>query len=443
EFERLMEAQRDRARAAQKKEIVVAATEGDTAADLKPTEFLGYTETRAKTQLLEIVRTDKDAFLVFDQTPFYAEMGGQAGDIGTVIVDGQTLAIADTVKDKAGRHLHKVDGSALGSQLSALSRGASAELSVDLQRRRAISRHHSAAHLIHWALRKVLGTHVRQAGTSKTPDRMRFDFSHFEAMTPAQLREVEQLVNEKVIDNAPVSAYETEFDKKPEGTLAFFGDKYGRIVRVVDIGGYSRELCGGTHVTTTGEIGLIKIVAEMAIAAGTRRIEAVAGQPALAFVDAHEAALKTVAAHLNAGPQDVVAKLESLLAHQKETEKKLKAFEQRAAANLADELAAKATARDGLKFVTAVVESDSQESLRSLGSQILHKLGEGVVTLGAALGDRAALVVYCSPAAIKAGHQAGKLVGELSAKIGGKGGGKPDFAMGGGKEPAKLADVLR
>lgn len=445
EFERLMEGQRERARAAQKKEIVVAATEGETA-DLKPTTFLGYTMTRTTTAgpatLVDIVQTEKDTFLVFDQTPFYAEMGGQAGDTGTALINGQLIHIVDTVKDKSGRHLHKVD-SALGSGLSALTRGASAELSVDAARRRAISRHHSAAHLIHWALRKVLGTHVRQAGTSKTPERMRFDFSHFEAMTAAQLREVEHLVNERVIDNAPISAYETEFDKKPEGTLAFFGDKYGRIVRVVDIGGYSRELCGGTHVTTTGEIGVIKIVAEMAIAAGTRRIEAVAGQAALDFIEARENALRAVSAHLNAGSQDVVSKLESLLAHQKEIEKKLKAHEQRAAANLASDLAEKAITRDALKFVTAVVEVSDQEALRSLGSQILHKLGEGVVTLGAALGDRASLVVYCSPAAIKAGHQAGKIVGELSAKIGGKGGGKPDFAMGGGKDPAKLAEVLR
>jgi alanyl-tRNA synthetase len=450
EFEKLMGQQRERARAAQKKEIVVAATEGETAADLKPTKFLGYTMTRTTTAgpatLVDIVHADQDTFLIFDQTPFYAEMGGQAGDTGTALIDGQLLQIVDTVKDKAGRHLHRVaSDSDLKSQISNLKSavGAMAELAVDASRRRAISRHHSAAHLIHWALRKVLGTHVRQAGTSKTPDRMRFDFSHFEAMTPAQLREVEQLVNEKVIDNAPVSSYETEFDKKPEGTLAFFGDKYGRIVRVVDIGGYSRELCGGTHVTTTGEIGVIKLVAEMAIAAGTRRIEAVAGQAALNFIDAHENALRAVSAHLGAGPQDVVQKLESLLTHQKETEKKLKAHEQRAAATLAAELADKASTRDSLKFVTAVVETSDQETLRSLGSQILHKLGEGVVTLGAALGDRASLVVYCSPAAIKAGHQAGKIVGELSAKIGGKGGGKPDFAMGGGKEPAKLAEVLR
>jgi alanyl-tRNA synthetase len=273
---------------------------------------------------------------------------------------------------------------------------------------------------------------------------MRFDFSHFEAVTPAQLREVEQLVNEKVLDNAKVETYETEFDKKPEGTLAFFGDKYGKYVRVVDIGGYSRELCGGTHVSTTGEIGLIKVVSEAAIAAGTRRIEAVAGQAALDYIAQREAALTAVSTALAASPLEVAKKLETLLAQQKETEKQLKVFQQKAIGELAADLASKATDRDGLKFVSAVVTVDAPETLRSLGSQVLAKLGEGVVQLGAAFGpDKLSLAAFASPAAIKAGHQAGKIIADLSGKLGGKGGGKPDFAMGGGKDTAKLAEVLK
>ncbi len=446
EFERLMDLQRDRARAAQKKEIIVAAKEGDAAASYEASIFTGYvidTDKPVPAIVTDVVRSGDDVFLVFDRTPFYAEMGGQAGDSGTAVVAGQTIAIVDTVKDKAGRHLHKIDPKLNLAASAPELQDAAAQLTIDFERRRAISRHHSAAHLIHWALRKTLGTHVRQAGTSKTPERMRFDFSHFEAVTHEQLREIERLVNERVIDNARVETYETEFDKKPEGTLAFFGDKYGAVVRVVDIGGYSRELCGGTHVTTTGEIGLIKVVAEMAIAAGTRRIEAVAGQAAFEFVAQRDAALAAVNARLNSGTHDVAQKLEAVLAHQKELEKKLKAFEARASAALADDLAAKAVTRDGLKFVTAVVSVEAQDALRSLGSQVLAKLGEGIVTLGAALGDKAALVAFCSPGAIKAGHQAGKIIGEISAKIGGKGGGKPDFAMGGGKDVAKLKDVLK
>jgi alanyl-tRNA synthetase len=420
-------------------------------------KFLGYDQLTAEATVTDVVKTDKATFLVFDQTPFYAEMGGQAGDHGAAKIDGQTFAIIDVVKDKSGRHLHELapacalDVSKLPDAGRSLI-GKKARLGVSPLTRRAISRHHTSAHLIHWALRKVLGTHVRQAGTSKTKHRLRFDFMHFEQVKPGQLREIERLVNDKILENAPVYYAQVPYSEvkgRPD-ILQFFGDKYGDIVRVVQIGGeqstlngYSMELCGGTHVTTTGEIGLIKIVAEMAIAAGTRRIEAVAGQPAYDFVSDEENALKTISSKLNAGPQDVVHKLDSVLAHAKELEKKLKAYEQRAAASLADDLAAKAQTRDGLKFVSALVSVDQQEALRPLGAQILAKIGEGVVTLGAALGDRASLVVFCSPAAIKAGHQAGKIVGALSAQIGGKGGGKPDFAMGGGKDATKLPEVLR
>ncbi len=440
-FGQAMEKQRERGRASQKKDVIVATTEGAVTAEA--TKFVGYeidATHPTHATLVDIVKGEKATFLVFDQTPFYAEMGGQVGDAGHALIGGTKIDLVDCVKDKAGRHLHKV---AVSDQLSAVSVGEAATLSVDLARRRAITRHHSATHLLQWALRKVLGTHVRQSGTHKTPERLRFDFSHFEAVTAAQILEVEQLVNAKVLDNSRVVSAEIEFAKKPEDVLAFFGDKYGKYVRVVDIGGYSKELCGGTHVATTGEIGIIKIAAEMAIAAGTRRIEAVAGQPALDFIAQREAALAAVSAHLSAGPVDVAKKLESVLAHQKELEKQLKVFQQKASAGLAEELAAKATERDGLKFVSAVVAVDTPESLRSLGSQVLAKIGEGVVTVGANFEGRASLAVFASPAAIKAGHQAGKRVAELAAKLDGKGGGKPDFAMGGGKDGSKLAEVLR
>jgi alanyl-tRNA synthetase len=439
-FEVEMEKQRERGRAARKTDVIVASTEGDTVAEA--TKFTGYelsptSVTHAR--VVDVVKTEKDTYLVFDQTPFYAEMGGQVGDAGHALIGGAKVDLTDCIKDKAGRHLHKV---APGATLPAP--GATAALHVDYERRRAINRHHSAAHLIHWALRKMLGTHVRQFGTHKTPERMRFDFTHFEALTPAQVKECEQLINAKVIDNAPVVAAEIDYDKKPEDVLAFFGDKYGKRVRIVDIGGFSKELCGGTHVTTTGEIGVIKIVAEMAIAAGTRRIEAVAGQAALDHIAAKEAALSAVSLRLNAGVQDVVPKFELVLAHQKELEKKLKAYEAKASAGLAEELAASAVTKDGLKWVSAVVTAENQDALRSLGSQVLHKVGAGaVVQLGALLDGKVSLVAYCSPEAIKAGLAAGKLIGGLTAQLGGKGGGKPDYAQGGGGDAAKLAEVLK
>jgi len=441
-FEKDMEAQRNRGRAARKTDVIVASTEGEAVAEA--TKFMGYSidSTHAiHAKLVDVVKTEKDTYLVFDQTPFYGEMGGQVGDSGHALIAGAKFDIVDTIKDKSGRHLHKA---AVTDQLSAVSVGASATLHVDYIRRRAINRHHSAAHLIHWALRKMLGTHVRQFGTHKTPDRMRFDFTHFEALTHAQIKECEQLINEKVIDNSPVVCAEIDYDKKPADVLAFFGDKYGKRVRVVDIGGFSKELCGGTHVTTTGEIGVIKIVAEMAIAAGTRRIEAVAGQAALDHIAAKEGALSAISLRLNAGVTDVASKFESVLTHQKELEKKLKAFEAKASAGLAEELATAAVTKDGLKWVSAVVSTDSPETLRSLGSQVLHKVGAGaVVQLGAVFDGKVSLVAYCSPEAIKAGQAAGKLIGGLTAKIGGKGGGKPDYAQGGGGDASKLTEVLK
>ncbi len=438
-FEQLMEEQRGRGRAARKTDVIVASTEGEAVAEA--TKFTGYaidSKHTTSAKLIDIVKTEKDAYLIFDQTPFYAEMGGQVGDSGHALIGGTKIELLDCVKDKSGRYLHKA---APNTALPAI--GAAAALQVDWDRRRAISRHHSGAHLIHWALRKMLGTHVRQFGTHKTPERMRFDFTHFEALTHAQIKECEQLINAKVIDNAPVVSAEIDYDKKPADALAFFGDKYGKRVRLVDIGGYSKELCGGTHVATTGEIGVIKIVAEMAIAAGTRRIEAVCGQAALDYIATKEAALATVSTRLNAGVQDVVQKFELVLTHQKELEQKLKAFEAKASAALAEELASTAITRDGLQWVSAVVVTDSPETLRSLGSQVLHKIGEGVVQLGSNFDGKVSLVAYCSPAAIKAGHQAGKLIAALTAKLGGKGGGKPDFAMGGGGDASKLADIIK
>ncbi len=439
-FEALMEQQRERGRSAQKREVIVAATEGSAAGAQSPTPFTGYAldpaaGTHAK--VLDVITSDQGMFLVFDRTPFYAEMGGQVGDTGHALLGGHAVAIADTVKDKSGRHLHRV-----ASGTPAPERGAPADLSVDLARRRSIQRNHSATHLLHWALRKVLGTHVRQAGSLNSPERLRFDFSHFEAVTHAQLREIEELVNQKVLDNARVEAYEVDFDKKPEGTLAFFGEKYGKVVRVVDIGGYSRELCAGTHVATTGEIGLIKVVHEGAIAAGTRRIEAVAGEGAYRHAQVAFDTVLAVAERIGASRENLDSRLVSLLAEKADAEGKLRSFQQKASANAAADLASKAASSGGLKFVSGVVIAESPDALRALGSQVLSQISEGVVLLGAVFGDKATVVAFASPAAVKAGHQAGKLVNEMSQKLGGKGGGKPDFAMGGGRDVSKLPEAL-
>jgi len=439
-FEALMDEQRERGRSAQRREVIVAATEGSAPGAQSPTPFTGYALDPSRgthATVLDVVASAQGTFLVFDRTPFYAEMGGQVGDSGHVLIGGEAVAITDTVRDKSGRHLHRIAPEALAPRP-----GAAADLSVDLARRRAIQRNHTATHLLHWALRKVLGAHVRQAGSLNAPDRLRFDFSHFEAVTHAQLREIEELVNQRVLDNARVEAYEVEFDSKPEGTLAFFGEKYGKVVRVVDIGGYSRELCAGTHVATTGEVGLVKVVHEGAIAAGTRRIEAVAGEGALRHAFHAFDTLDFVAQRIGAPRDGVDGRLAALLAEKSDAERRLRSFEHKASAGVAADLASGAAERDGLRFVSAVVEADSPDALRALGSQVLAQVGEGVVRLGAVFGDKATVVAFASPAAVRAGHQAGRIVNELSLLLGGKGGGKPDFAMGGGRDVAKLREAL-
>jgi alanyl-tRNA synthetase len=459
EFEVLMGQQRARGQASTKKVIVVAATEGAEATEAKPTPFIGYVIAKSQSYAVtvtDVVVAESGTFLVFDKTPFYAEMGGQLGDCGVLSFKGEAVQIGDTIKDKAGRHLHQVSNLA-GHILPAAPRGSkpvsaaflqslvgqTVEAGVNMIHRRAIQRHHTATHLLHFALRRVIGTHVRQAGSLNAPDRMRFDFAHFEAVTPAQLQEIEHIVNWRILDNAEVKGYETDFDAKPKGTLAFFGEKYGKRVRVVDIGGYSRELCGGTHTNTTGEIGLFKIVSEGGIAAGTRRIEAVCGQAAYDYVSAEQARLHALAAQVGAPLSQLEQRFTSLLAERAEQAKKLAALEQAAAAAQAAKLVAGASTRDGLPFISALVVTDSPETLRNLGAQVLAQLGgEGVVQLGAVIGDKASVVAFWSPAAIKAGKNAGKIIQALTAQLDGKGGGKPDLAMGGGKNPAKLAEVL-
>jgi alanyl-tRNA synthetase len=459
EFEVLMEQQRNRGRASTKKEIVVAATEGEATTEAKPTPFIGYVIEKSQSYavtITDLVHSGDDTYFVFNETPFYAEMGGQLGDCGVLLAQGQAVQIGDTIKDKAGRHLHHVSN-VEGRLLPTAPRGSTpvsvsflqslvgtqVEAGVNMIHRRAIQRHHTATHLLHFALRRVIGTHVRQAGSLNAPDRMRFDFAHFEAVTPEQLREIEHIVNWRILDNAEVKGYETDFDAKPKGTLAFFGEKYGKRVRVVDIGGYSRELCGGTHTNTTGEIGLFKIVSEGAVAAGTRRIEAVCGQAAYDYVSGEQARLHVLADQVGTPLSQLEQRFTALLAEKAEQAKKLAALEQAAAAAQAAKLVTTATTRDGLPFVSAVVTTDGPEALRQLASQVLAQLGsEGVVQLGAVIGDKASVVALCSPAAIKAGKNAGKIIQALAAQLDGKGGGRPDSAMGGGKAIDKLPAAL-
>ncbi len=437
-FEEEMEQQRSRARAAQQKSTIAVRDDGEEA---EATAFDGYDIGRienVEAKLTGVVKHKDKTFLAFDRTPFYAEMGGQIGDRGTAEIDGRRIEIVTTIKDANNRYLHQVKGDINGAQP-----GATARLRVDLPFRLAVQRHHTATHLLHHAMREVLGQHVRQAGSLVTENRLRFDFTHFEAVKDDELERIEAIVNRRILANTPVRWFEVPFDEKPENCIAFFGEKYGSVVRVVDIGGYSVELCGGTHVEATGEIGLVKIVSESAIAAGTRRIEAVAGEAAHAFVNERLQRLRTVASRLGASADEVESKLDQVLAQKAVLEKTVRKLEHKAAGEQARVLIDSAETRGELKIVAAAVEADSPNALRDLGAQVAGQLGEGIVVLGGRVdGGKVSVAAFCSEKAIAAGHKAGEIVKTITAELGGKGGGKPSFAMGGGTAPEKLVAAL-
>ena len=435
-FEKLMQQQRERARAAQKKEIIsVSSLETTT-----PTTFSGFDTAETEAKVLEVVRIKDRTAVILDRSVCYAEMGGQLGDTGSLHAGGALWRIADTQKS-GPTLLHFIEGE------DAPLPGTTVTLSLDTPRRSAIQRHHTVTHLLHWALRETLGETVSQKGSSVGPEKLSFDFSSA-ALTPEQVAAVEHLVNERILENASVSWKEIPFAevKGRPGILQFFGDKYGDVVRVVQIGGtphqldgYSMELCGGTHVRATGEIGLFRILSEAAVAAGTRRIEAVAGLEARLSARNDSERLQGVASRLGAPLTEVEKKLEATLARQKELEKELSALRQKAAAGFAKELLAKASTgaipsiveeipgADGneLQFVADALKSDFE------GFILLAGVSEGAVSLVAVTGKA---------------HQgtlpAGKLIGAVAPLVGGKGGGKPDSARGGGRDASGLSLAL-
>jgi alanyl-tRNA synthetase len=438
-FETLMEQQRARARAAQKKEIIsVSSLETTT-----PTDFTGFEGLETEASVLEVVRIKDRTAVILDRSVCYAEMGGQVGDTGSLHAGGSFWRIADTQKSgPTWLHFLAIEGGE-----DAPLPGTPASLSVDAPRRSAIQRHHTVTHLLHWALREVCGDTVAQKGSFVGPDKLTFDFSSA-ALTEDQVAEVEKLVNERVLENAPVSWREmpyTEVKGRP-GILQFFGDKYGDTVRVVQIGGtphaldgYSMELCGGTHVRGTGEIGLFRILSEAAVAAGVRRIEAVAGLEARTAARSDSKRLQAVASRLGAPLAEVEKKLEATLARQKELEKELGALRQKAAAGLAKDLLAKASTGTVPSIVEEIPGADGNE-LQSIADALKASF-DGVVFL-AGVSDGAVSLVAATGKAHQAALPAGKLIGAVAPLVGGKGGGKPDGARGGGRDASGLQSAL-
>ncbi len=429
-FEAAMERQRKLSRDAQKREIISVS---DASEVENATQFLGYDAENLsdfKTKITAIVEGEDCDYLIFPQTPFYAEKGGQVGDTGFVelVSDSHAHEIFDTQLDKAGHVLHKVRKGTFTKSMV----GAEVSVSVDSYRRRAIQRHHSATHILHWALRQVLGNHVKQKGSYVDPERLRFDFHHFEAPTPEQLKEVETLANKKILENSKITWRELPFREVPKSCMALFEEKYGAIVRIVEMGSFSQELCAGTHASATGDLGFIKILSEGAISAGTRRIEAVAGMAALEAVEKMQHTLGGVSQQLSCKTDEVHARLEKLLQTKAELEKEVKAFRKGNAAKLAENVAAEAVEKDGIAYMVAIVEAESPNALRELSVKIM-KIRSGVVVLGCAFGEKATVLASCSPEAVEKSVKAGDIVRQIAAELGGKGGGKPDFAQGGGQ----------
>ncbi len=451
-FNESMEAQRKRARAASR--FAVGGTDAaltEAAKELAEqervfTQFIGYDELESPAHVvgvfdssgapLEVAEKDMRAMIVLDKTPFYAESGGQVGDTGIVGRAGVEFRVDDT--RKAGNwHFHV--GALTSGNIAA---GDAVVASVDAARRRAIVLNHSATHLLHAALRRVLGEHVQQKGSLVAPDRLRFDFAHYEAVSPEQLAEIEGLVNAQIRRNSDASTRVMAFDDAiAAGALAFFDDKYGDKVRVLQIGDFSTELCGGTHVDRSGDIGVLKITSESGVAAGVRRIEAVTGSGALEWIAATESALMNIAGQLKGGREEAAEKVAQLIQRSRKLEREVQALKSKLASGESRDLLSEVEEIDGVKLLVARLDGADARALRDSSDQLKSKLGKGVVVLGAVEGDKVRLVVGVTQNLTDA-YKAGDLIKPIAEHVGGRGGGRPDFAQAGGTLPEKLDEAL-
>jgi len=439
-FERLMEQQREKGRAARKDDM--AAPEIQLAAGTS-SRFIGYHEYERDAEILAASGKDGESIaVVVAETPFYPEGGGQIGDRGVIEAEsGALLEIVDTRKSD-GSIVHV--GRLLRGDIGEFEKGRSVHLKVDRERRDASMRNHSATHILHYALRDVLGDKVHQAGSLVDPNRLRFDFHHQGAISEGDLQTIEEEINARIRENATVRFDEMAYDDAIKaGALAFFGDKYGDVVRVIRMGDFSVELCGGTHVDATGQIGMFKLEAESGIAAGVRRVEALTGQGALEAVRKREKILEDIGHYLGARDAQALDRLEKLVAREKELEKKLRAMEQKLASGDGGGSGSgeNVVVAHGVKVVTRKVEGIEARSLREIVDKMRQKHGSCVAVVGSDLGDKVALVVAVTPD-LATKHKAGDIIKAIAPIVGGSGGGRPDFAQAGGKDPSKLDAAL-
>ena len=441
-YERCMEEQRTRARAAGQFGVDYNKTlklEGSTS-------FTGYTQLAGKARVVSLIKGEdqvaqlsegEQGVVVLDETPFYAESGGQVGDAGYLLAPGIRVEVRDCTK-LGSNHLHHVTVLAgavkVGDELDAV---------IDAGVRAATARNHSATHLLHAALRKVLGEHVTQKGSLVDSQRLRFDFSHFEAVTSEQLKQIEAMVNDEIRGNSDVATEVTDMDTaRAKGAMALFGEKYGDSVRVLSMGdGFSVELCGGTHVKRTGDIGLFRIVSEAGVAAGVRRIEAITGRAVSDYIEQLQGELDQVAVLVKGGRDNVVARVEQLVANTRKLEKELQALKSKLASAAGSDLAAQARDINGIKVLAAQIEAADRDALLSTMDQLKNKLGSAVILLATVDGDAISLVAGVSKD-LTSKFKAGDLMKVVAGMVGGKGGGRPDMAQGGGSDIGALPQAL-
>ncbi|HYF82790.1 MAG TPA: alanine--tRNA ligase [Clostridia bacterium] len=448
-FQKEMKSQRERARAARAdssaeswKEDIYAKIDWSI-----KTKFVGYENNTAKAAVKAIVRGNEltdlakegdEISLILDITPFYAESGGQSADTGRIIGEGFELEVKDCKKVTGERFAHICR--VVSGQVKV---GDSCIAEINVKRRMAIARNHSTTHLLQKALRKYLGTHVEQAGSLVTPERLRFDFSHYKGMTKEELDLVEKEVNGAILDSLSINIRESSIDEARKlGAMALFGEKYGDVVRVVTMGDYSVELCGGTHLKTTSQAGFFKIISEGGIAAGVRRIEAVTGEKAYEYVKEEERLMNELCDRLKAHPSESLKKVDTVLKQLKEAEKEISTLKSEMAVGMLDELAASAVLEKGVRYLVTKVDNMNVDSLREMGDKLRDKLGTSFVLLSSFDGEKTVLLAMASKDAIAKGVHSGNVIKEVAKLAGGSGGGRPDMAQGGIKDADKVKTAM-
>ena len=449
EFKKEMEAQRERARSARGETSYMGSEEtpiNKIKADVE-TEFVGYGSTEGKGNILVLATDDAfvdelksgdKGYIVIDKTVFYPEMGGQIGDKGIIEGRNGKAYVVNTKKNVSGKIIHYVE-----VKEGSFSAGEEVNLFVEKQRRSFIAKNHTATHMLQAALKEIVGSHVHQSGSYVDNERLRFDFTHFQALSSEELQKVEDLVNEKIMEVANVETnLMTIEEAKESGATALFDEKYGDKVRVVAAGEFSKELCGGTHVSNVGEIGLFKIVAETGVAAGIRRIEAVTGIQAIKFMEDKQRLLRDACAGLKCTEKDILKKISSQNAELKEKDKEISELKSKLTLGAEDDILNSAKDINGVKAVAYALEDVDGNALRDLADKIRNKMGSGVVVLVSKMNDKVNLVAMSTKDVLDKGVHCGKIIKEVAAVVGGGGGGRPDMAQAGGKNPEKINEAV-